>query len=77
MSHQALTSTEAMQKKIEIDVYFSNELSYNYTNDEGCTRLGQLFYTIPSPSEEARTIYVDFILGDTELYLHVIDKKTI
>ena len=76
VSHQALTSTEAMQKKIEIDVYFSNELSHNYTNDEGCTRLGQLFYTIPSPSEEARTIYVDFILGDTELYLHVIDKKT-
>ena len=76
ISHQALTSTEALQKKIEIDVYFSNELSHNFTNDEGCARLGQLFYTIPSPSEEARTIYVDFILGDTELFLQVIDKKT-
>ena len=76
VSHQALTSTEPMQKKIEIDVYFSNELSHNFTTDEGSSRLGQYFYHIPSPSAEARTIYVDFILGDTELYLYVTDKKT-
>lgn len=76
ISHQALTSTEPLQKKIEVDVYFSNELSHNFVTDEGCSRLGHMHYFIPSPSEEARTIYVDFILGDTELYLYVIDKKT-
>ena len=40
VSHQALTSTEGMQKKIEIDVYLSNKLSHHYTNNEGCTKLG-------------------------------------
>lgn len=76
ISHQALTTTEPMQKKIEIDLYQSIKLSHNFVTDEGCETLGKIEYQIPIPSEEARTIYIDISLGDTELVLYVIDKKT-
>ncbi|KAL4234287.1 hypothetical protein ACF0H5_005938 [Mactra antiquata] len=76
VSHQSLTSTEANQRKIDIDIYQSANLSHNFVTDEGCEHLGKVTYEIPMPSEEARTIYVDFILGDTELVMWVTDKKT-
>lgn len=76
ISHQSLTTTEPNQKKIEIDVYQSSELSHNFVSDEGCETLGKIEYSIPIPSEEARTVFVDFLLGGTELQLVVMDKKT-
>jgi hypothetical protein len=76
ISHQALTTTEPHQKKIEIDLYQSTSLSHNFVTDEGCESLGKIEYQIPIPSEEARSIYVDFVLGGTELELIITDKKT-
>lgn len=76
ISHQALTTTIPMQKKIDIDVYQSGLLVNNFVTDNGCESLGKIEYQIPMPSEEARTIYIDFLLGDTDLVLLVIDKKT-
>ncbi|XP_045194396.2 heat shock 70 kDa protein 12A-like [Mercenaria mercenaria] len=76
ISHQALTTTEPLQKKIEIDLYQSSSLSHNFVTDEGCESLGKIEYEIPIPSEEARTIYIDFVLGGTELELIITDKKT-
>lgn len=76
ISHQALTTTEPMQRKIEIDVYQSSSLSHNFVTDEGCESLGKIEYQIPVPSEEARTIYIDFEMGGTELVMCVVDKKT-
>ena len=76
ISHQAMTSTEPCQKKIEIDVYQSSLLVHNYVTDEGCESMGKVEYNIPIPSEEARTVFVDFLLGDTELMMVVVDKKT-
>ena len=75
-SHQSLTTTEPNQKKIEIDIYSSMNLSHNFVGDEGCSQLGIIEYPIPSPSEEARTIFVDVVLGDAEIAVLVIDKKT-
>lgn len=76
IAHQAMTSTEPNQRKIEIDVYQSSLLSHNYVTEEGCESMGKVQYDIPIPSEEARTIFVDFLLGDTELQMIVVDKKT-
>lgn len=76
IAHQALTTTEPNQRKVEIDVYQSSLLSHNFVTDEGCECLGKIEYNIPIPSEEARTVFVDFMLGDTELQLIVVDKKT-
>ena len=76
-AHQVLTSTEPNQKKIEVDIFTSPKLSNNFVNDEGVTQLGKLEFDIPMPSEEARTVYVDLVLGDTELVLYLTDKKTL
>ncbi|WAR13249.1 HS12A-like protein [Mya arenaria] len=76
MSYDSLTSIEPMQKVIEIDVYFSPELNPTFVNDKHCALLGKIEYQIPNPSKEERTIYVEFIFGDTELFINITDRKT-
>ncbi|XP_052233294.1 heat shock 70 kDa protein 12A-like [Dreissena polymorpha] len=76
VSHQALTTTEPFQKSIEIDLYESSELSHNFVTEEGCIPMGKLDFPIPDPSVEARTVFVDVILGGTELNVIVLDKKS-
>ncbi|XP_052818417.1 heat shock 70 kDa protein 12A-like [Mya arenaria] len=76
VSHQSLTTTEPNQKKVEIDIYSSLGLSHNFVSDEGCSQLGKIDYPIPGPSEEPRPVFVDVVLGDTEITVIVIDKKT-
>jgi len=76
MSYDSLTSIEPFQKVIEIDVYFSRELNPLYVNDKNCALLGKIEYQIPTPSKEERTIYIEFIFGDTELFINITDRKT-
>lgn len=76
MSYDSLTSIEPFQKVIEIDVYFSSELNPIYVTDKNCWLLGKIEYHIPNPSHEERTIYIEFIFGDTELMINVTDRKT-
>lgn len=76
MSYDSLTSIEPFQKVIEIDVYFSTELSPTYITDKNCWLLGKMEYNIPNPSKEERTIYIEFIFGDTELFINITDRKT-
>lgn len=76
MSYDSLTSIEPFQKVIEIDVYFSTELEPSYITDKNCLLLGKMEYQIPNPSKEERTIYIEFIFGDTELFINITDRKT-
>lgn len=76
MSYDSLTSIEPFQKVIEIDVYFSSELNPAYVTDKNCWLLGKIEYNIPNPSKEERTIYIEFIFGDTELFINITDRKT-
>ena len=76
MSYDSLTSIEPYQKVIEIDVYFSTELDPTYITDKNCWLLGKMEYQIPNPSKEERTIYIEFIFGDTELFINITDRKT-
>ncbi|KAH3775201.1 hypothetical protein DPMN_176600 [Dreissena polymorpha] len=76
MSYDSLTSIEPFQKIIEIDVYFSTELNPTYVTDKNCWLLGKIEYQVPNPSKEERTIYIEFIFGDTELFINITDRKT-
>ncbi|XP_053402976.1 heat shock 70 kDa protein 12B-like [Mercenaria mercenaria] len=76
MSYDSLTSIEPFQKVIEIDVYFSSDLNPTYVTDKNTWLLGKIEYQIPNPSREERTIYIEFIFGDTELLINITDRKT-
>lgn len=76
MSYDSLTSIEPFQKVIEIDVYYSTEINPAYVTDKNCWLLGKIDYQIPNPSREERTIYIEFIFGDTELLINITDRKT-
>ncbi|KAL4234288.1 hypothetical protein ACF0H5_005939 [Mactra antiquata] len=76
MSYDSLTSIEPFQKVIEIDVYYSTELNPSQVTDNNVWLLGKIEYQIPNPSKEERTIYIEFIFGDTELIINITDRKT-
>jgi molecular chaperone DnaK (HSP70) len=76
MSYDSLTTIEPFQKVIEIDVYFSSDLNPTYVTDKNTWILGKIEYQVPNPSREERTIYIEFIFGDTELIINITDRKT-
>ena len=47
-----------------------------YTDVEGCTKLGTLTVDIQDPSEENRDFLVDIIFGNTELKVTAFDEKS-
>ena len=76
LSYDSLTSIEPFQKVIEIDIYFTQETNPMYVTDKNVHLLGKIQYQIPNPSKEERTIYIEFIFGDTELVINITDRKT-
>ena len=76
VSYDSLTTIEPFQKIIEIDIYYSTELNPKFVTDQNCWVLGKIDYQIPNPSREERTIYIEFIFGDTELVMNITDRKT-
>ena len=76
VSYDSLTTIEPFQKIIEIDIYYSTELNPQFVTDKNCWVLGKIDYQVPNPSREERTIYIEFIFGDTELVMNITDRKT-
>ncbi|XP_076100918.1 heat shock 70 kDa protein 12A-like [Mytilus galloprovincialis] len=55
------------QKWMTINIYASNKKNPSYVDEEDCHLIGKAGIDIPSPSEEKRSVEVEFILGNTEL----------
>ena len=76
VSYDSLTTIEPFQKVIQIDIYYSTEMNPMFVTEKNCFVLGKIDYQVPNPSKEERTIYIEFIFGDTELVMNITDRKT-
>ena len=76
VSYDSLTTIEPFQKVIQIDIYYSTEINPQFVTEKNCFVLGKIDYQVPNPSKEERTIYIEFIFGDTELVMNITDRKT-
>lgn len=76
VSYDSLTTIEPYQKVIQIDIYYSTEVNPQFVTEKNCFVLGKIDYQVPNPSKEERTIYIEFVFGDTELVMNITDRKT-
>jgi hypothetical protein len=63
------------QSKISFPIFQSTIECPQYTDVEGCTKLGTLTVGVKDPSEEIRKFRVNFIFGNTELKVTAFDEK--
>jgi hypothetical protein len=62
-----------LQRIIAFPIFQSTAECPQYTDVEGCTKLGCLTVDIQDPSEEKRDIRVNMIFGNTELKVTATD----
>ncbi|CAG2190450.1 unnamed protein product [Mytilus edulis] len=65
-----------MQKSVGFKVYVSTRESPMYTDDESCTQLCKISLELPDPSEEIRTVDVEFVFGNTEISVSAKDRNS-
>jgi hypothetical protein len=64
------------QSSIVFPIFQSTIKCPQYTDVEGCTKLGTLAVDIQDPSEEMRDFRVNIIFGNTELKVTAFDEKS-
>jgi molecular chaperone DnaK (HSP70) len=70
------TTTRPFQSIVKFAIFQSTIECPQYTDIEGCTKLGSLRVHIQDPSEEIRDFRVDMIFGNTELKVTAFDEKS-
>jgi hypothetical protein len=63
------------QSSVPFSIFQSTIESPQYTDVEGCTKIGTLTVDIQDPSEENRYFRVNMIFGNTELKVTAFDEK--
>lgn len=61
------TTVEPNQETMPIRIYASNKKNPSYVDEEGCHLIGRAMLDIPCPSEEERSVKVEYIFGNTEV----------
>lgn len=69
-------TTSSMQKEVQFDVFVSTSEDPMYTKDSSCTKLCEIVLELPNPSEEKRSVDVEFVFGNTEIYIKAIDHDS-
>jgi hypothetical protein len=64
------------QSRVSFPVFQSTIKCPQYTDVEGCAKLGSLRVHIKDPSEEIRKLRVNMIFGNTELKVTAFDDKS-
>ena len=64
------------QSSVPFSIFQSTIESPQYTDVEGCTKIGTLTVDIQDPSEENRYFRVNMIFGNTELKVTAFDKMS-
>ena len=71
-----INTREPFQSGVSCHIFQSTTEYPEYTDTEGCTKLGTLKGYIQDPSEEIRKFRVSMIFGNTELKVTVFDEKS-
>ncbi|XP_063405923.1 heat shock 70 kDa protein 12B-like [Mytilus trossulus] len=69
-------TSHKMQSAITFPVYVSTNEDPMYTDDESCTQLCQISLELPDPTEEERTVDVEFVFGNTEISVSAKDRNS-
>lgn len=65
-----------MQKEIRLNVFVSTSEDPIYTDDDSCTKLCEINLELANPSEDERTVDVEFVFGNTEIGIKTIDQNS-
>ncbi|XP_071146940.1 heat shock 70 kDa protein 12B-like [Mytilus edulis] len=63
------------QTAMPITLYVSTKENPKYVDEEGCSKFGEVVVDIPHPSEENRTVIVNYNFGKTELTVSAREVK--
>ena len=61
------STTSPNQTAIYVNVYTSTKEKQTYVDEDGCVLIGKTELDIPFPSEEKRSVSVEYIFGNTEI----------
>ncbi|VDI11366.1 Hypothetical predicted protein [Mytilus galloprovincialis] len=64
------------QDHMPIKIYASHKKDPTYVDEEGCHLIGKAGIDIPCPSEEERSVEVEYIFGNTEISMTAKEKLT-
>ncbi|CAC5389012.1 unnamed protein product [Mytilus coruscus] len=64
------------QKTMEFELYFSSNEKPVYIDETDCKPLGSVIITFPDVCQEERDVKVSFVIGNTELEVKAVDKKS-
>ena len=71
-----LHTTQPFQSSVVFPIFQSSIECPQYTDVEGCTKLGTLTVDIQNPSDENRYFRVNMIFGNTELKVTAFDEQS-
>ncbi|XP_076084861.1 heat shock 70 kDa protein 12B-like isoform X2 [Mytilus galloprovincialis] len=60
---------------VTFTIFASEKMSPNYTDEEGCYKIGQAIIRISDPSK-VQSLEVEFMFGNTEMSLHAVETKS-
>ena len=64
------------QKTMEFELYFSSDEKPVYIDETDCKPLGSVIIHFPDVCQEERDVKVSFVIGNTELEVKAVDKKS-
>ena len=68
------STTVSFQDNVCLKIFFSEADDTKYTDDIGCTYLGELTVDITEPSAEEQWVQVQYTFGDTELHISAVEE---
>ncbi|XP_063433399.1 heat shock 70 kDa protein 12A-like [Mytilus trossulus] len=67
---------EPQQCYMDLTMYKSDSEYTEYTDEEGCYRVCKATIDIPNPSDEQRTVEVEYFFGDTEIRMTAVETDS-
>ncbi|XP_052099743.1 heat shock 70 kDa protein 12B-like isoform X4 [Mytilus californianus] len=67
---------DLQQNFMDLDLYKSDSGLTKYIDEEGCYRVCKATIDIPDPSDEQRTVEVEYYFGDTEIRMTAVERDS-
>ncbi|CAG2220714.1 unnamed protein product [Mytilus edulis] len=67
---------EPQQCYMDLAMYKSDSEFTEYTDEEGCYRVCDATIDIPNPSDEKRTVEIEYFFGDTEIRMTAVETDS-
>ncbi|CAG2190269.1 unnamed protein product [Mytilus edulis] len=68
-------TVDKFQKSLDLSLFASTKENPTYTNEEGCTKIGDYVLVLQNPTEELKRIEVNIVFGNTEISVHAHDAS--